>query len=68
MGVFYEYNKPDKDREILYRDEEGCPCFKFIEKYELYDEPSQVYSYIMVLYEMFSGKVPFEEMSEDEVD
>ena len=67
LGAFYSYNIPDEEREILYSDEEGCQCIRYADTYELYQETSEVYSYSMVLYEMFSGKAPFDKMNEDEV-
>ena len=34
---------------------------------KIYSESTDIYSYGMVLFEMFSGKLPFDEMNDDEV-
>ncbi len=35
--------------------------------FEIYSQTTDMYSFGMVLYEIFSGKIPFEEMEDDQV-
>ena len=35
--------------------------------FDIYSQTTDIYSFGMVLYEMFSGKIPFQEMDDDQV-
>ena len=59
--------KNSGNNEVIKIDENGCLYLEEECNKRVYFQSTDIYSYGMVLYEIFSGQTPFEDMEESDV-